>query len=122
VSDDAAADEIPPPAKKHKKRRGDPSARGGAKSESGPAFARDFPADPELQKLVAAFDEGNYALVREEAPRLAKSTPDDDVRRSARELRRRLDPDPTAVYLLAIASILLVFLACWYWMHPHAEG
>ena len=41
------------------------------------------------------------------------------VRKAARELRKRLDPDPVAVYLLAGAGLLLAFLALWYWTHPH---
>ncbi|APR83581.1 Hypothetical protein A7982_08930 [Minicystis rosea] len=85
-----------------------------------PAFARSFPDDPALAALVAAFEAGDYARVRREAPALAKRTDRDDVRAAARELRRRLDPDPLASYLLGIAALLLVFLAGWYWMHAHA--
>ena len=57
--------------------------------------------------------------MRREAPDLARRTQDDAVRRAARELRRRLDPDPVAVYMLMAAAALLVFLAGWYWLHPH---
>lgn len=84
-----------------------------------PAFARNFPKDAELDALVAAFEQGNYARVRKEAPALAKSTRSPAVRKAARELSRRIDPDPIAVYLLAAASLLLLFLAVWYWTHPH---
>ncbi|MFT3773503.1 MAG: hypothetical protein QM820_49635 [Minicystis sp.] len=101
----AEAAEEPPPA---------PTA-----DDEGPAFARGFPADPDLAALVAAFEAGDYARVRREAPALAKKTDRDDVRAAARELRRRLDPDPLAVYLLGIAAVLLVFLAGWYLMHAH---
>jgi hypothetical protein len=83
------------------------------------AFARAFPRDPALDALVAAFDAGDYARVRREAPALAKETDRDDVRAAARELARRLDPDPLAVYLLGGAAVLLAFLAAWYWSHPH---
>jgi hypothetical protein len=119
----AREEESPPPAKKGKKRRGTAAAKASERSapEGWPAFARDFPADAELTRLVEAFERGEYALVREAAPRLANSTEDDDVRRAARELRRRLDPDPLAVYLLGVAAALLVFLAYWFWTHPH-EG
>jgi hypothetical protein len=85
-----------------------------------PAFAHAFPRDAELDALVAAFEAGDYARVRREAPALAQRTEDDAVRRAARELRRRLDPDPAAVYMLLAAAMLLVFLAGWYWLHPHA--
>ena len=84
-----------------------------------PAFAADFPSDPELDDLVRAFEQGNYARVRREAPALAKRTDRPEVRRAARELARRLDPDPLAIYMLIAAALLLVFLAVWYWTHPH---
>jgi hypothetical protein len=88
-------------------------------TETVPAFARAWPRDEALDALVAAFEAGDYARVRREAPELARSTEDDAVRRAARELRRRLDPDPVAVYMLMAAAGLLVFLAGWYWLHPH---
>jgi hypothetical protein len=88
-------------------------------AETGPAFARGWPHDEALDALVAAFDAGDYARVRREAPDLARRTGDDAVRRAALELRRRLDPDPIAVYMLLAAAGLLAFLAGWYWLHPH---
>jgi hypothetical protein len=78
-----------------------------------PAFILDFPEDPDLQRLVRAFERGNYAEVRRDAERLAESTTDPAVRDAARELRRRIDPDPLAKYLLAISVLLLVFLVIW---------
>jgi hypothetical protein len=84
-----------------------------------PAFALGWPRDEALDALVVAFEAGDYARVRRDAPELARSTDDDAVRRAARELRRRLDPDPVAVYMLMAAATLLVFLAGWYWLHPH---
>lgn len=87
--------------------------------EAVPAFARAFPREPALDALVAAFEAGDYARVRREAPALARQTDDDAVRAAARELRRRLDPDPLALYLLGAAALLLLFLAGWYWAHPH---
>ena len=85
-----------------------------------PAFARAFPKNAELDRLVEAFERGDYAAVREGAPRIAKSTDRDDVRRAARELRRRIDPDPLAVYLVVVAALLLVVLAGFYFTHAHA--
>jgi hypothetical protein len=58
--------------------------------------------------------------VRREGPELARSTENDEVRRAAREIVLRLDPDPIAVYMLMAAAALLVFLAGWYWLHPHS--
>lgn len=84
-----------------------------------PSFARGFPKDAELDRLIDAFERGDYATVREDAPRLAKSTERDDVRRAARELRRRIDPDPIGVYLVGVAALLLAFLAWFYFSHAH---
>ena len=112
--------------RKRRRRRPEAEAEGealaaadGAVDEQVPAFARSWPRDAGLDALVSAFEAGNYALVRREAPALAERTGDDAVRRAARELRRRLDPDPVAVYMLMAAAALLVFLAGWYLLHPH---
>lgn len=48
-----------------------------------------------------------------------KATARDDVRLAASELRRRIDPDPLASLLLLAAMGLLVFLAFFYFAHPH---
>jgi hypothetical protein len=106
----------PVPADESTEPDGAPEARA---SEDRPAFAARFPADPELDRLVALFEAGNYAAVREGAPRLARSTDRDDVRRAARLLRDRLDPDPLARMLIVVAALLLAFLALWYWTHSH---
>ncbi|MET0793472.1 MAG: hypothetical protein ABW061_18265 [Polyangiaceae bacterium] len=78
-----------------------------------PRFLLEFPADPELQRLVRAFEAGNYQAVREGAPQLAERTEDPIVRAAARELRRRIDPDPLMKYLLWTALGLFVFVV-WY--------
>lgn len=137
MSDDAPnpdADEAEPPEadarpRRKKKRAAEAQAAAPTEHEAGepkapiehavPAFARGFPRDPALDALVAAFEAGDFARVRREAPELAKQTDRDEVRAAARELMRRLDPDPLAVYLLGIAAVLLAFLAGWYWLHPH---
>lgn len=75
-----------------------------------PRFLLEFPDDPELQQLVRAFEAGNYAAVRTGAPRLAAATEDPIVRAAARELRRRIDPDPLLKYLLWVALALFVFV------------
>ena len=78
-----------------------------------PRFLLEFPADPKLQQLVQAFEAGNYREVRERAPRLIETTEDPIVRAAARELLRRIDPDPLMKYLLWIALALFVFVV-WY--------
>lgn len=88
-------------------------------SVEGPVFVRSFPADPELDRLVAAFVAGDYGTVRAGAEKLAASTKDEAVRRAAKELRRRLDPDPLAKLLVVGAMILLAVLAAYYGANPH---
>ena len=85
-----------------------------------PAFAAHFPDDPELDRLVRLFEAGDYAAVRLGAPALARTTERDDVRRAARLLASRLDPDPLAKILLGIAALLLATLSLYYWTHSHS--
>lgn len=79
-----------------------------------PSFARDFPADPELEALVEAFRAGDYGRVRVEAPKLAEKTESEEVRRAAKLLRERIEPDPLAKVLLLLTAILLVSLTAYY--------
>ncbi len=85
-----------------------------------PGFLLEFPDDPELQRLVRAFEAGNYEAVRLGAPRLAETTEDPTVRSAARELRKRIDPDPLMKYLLWVAIALFVFVV-WYTYENHAH-
>jgi hypothetical protein len=82
-----------------------------------PRFLLGFPQDPDLQRLSAAFEAGNYALVRAEAEALAERTENPAVRDAALELRRRIDPDPLAKYLLALTAALLLSLAYFAYHH-----
>jgi hypothetical protein len=75
-----------------------------------PRFLLEFPNDPELQRLVRAFEAGNYREVRAGATKLAASTEDLAVRGAARELRGRIEPDPLMKYLLWVAIGLFVFV------------
>ena len=82
-----------------------------------PRFLLGFPQDPELARLARAFEAGNYALVRAEAEQLAERTESRAVRDAALELRRRIDPDPLAKYLLALTAALLLSLAYFAYHH-----
>jgi hypothetical protein len=82
-----------------------------------PRFLLGFPNHPDLARLAAAFEAGNYALVRAEAEALAEQTDNPAVRDAALELRRRIAPDPLAKYLLALTAALLVFLAYFAYHH-----
>ena len=87
-----------------------------------PAFAKDFPADPALAVLVDAFARGDYRTVRDEAPRLAATTTDADVKRAVELLRARIEPDPTSRLLFLLAVALLAFLTIWWVTHDGPEG
>jgi hypothetical protein len=76
-----------------------------------PRFLLKFPPDPELDRLVQAFERGNYALLRAEAEAVAERAEDPRVRDAALELKRRIEPDPLVKYLLALALGVLLFVA-----------
>jgi hypothetical protein len=84
-----------------------------------PLFAEDYPREPALDELVRAFEDGDYARVRESAPKLAASTEDPVVRASALDLRSRIDADPIAKALLVFTGALLVALTVWWVVRAH---
>jgi hypothetical protein len=75
-----------------------------------PRFLLEFPDHPELQRLVRCFEAGDYQAVREGAAKLVESAEDPIVRAAARELGRRIEPDPLMKYLLFVALGLFVFV------------
>jgi hypothetical protein len=112
----------PPRKKKRKKKAAHAVAQPPSAADERPVFARGFPDDPQLNRLVTAFDAGDYATVRARAHELVHATKNDEVRRAARELLRRIEPDRTATLLLGVAFALLAFLSWWHWSHPHGAG
>ena len=100
-------------SKKRRRRR----KVGATASKARPRFAKGFPSNAELDRLVDAFSAGNFALVRREAPALADKAEDEAVRDAARELRRRISPEPTAVYLWALGVALVLMLYGYYVMN-----
>jgi len=113
-------------AKKRKRRKQKPAAEHSSASQrqpldaSGrerPGFLLAFPEDPELERLIAAFEAGNYALVRRDAPAVAERSEDPAVREAALELRRRIDPDPLVKYLLIASVVLLLVLVAYAYSH-----
>ena len=90
-----------------------------AVSTDRPPFAESYPREPTLDDLVRAFQTGDYARVRENAPKLAASTDDAAVRASALDLRSRIDADPIAKALLVFTGILLAALTVWWVVHAH---
>ena len=78
-----------------------------------PRFLLAFPEEPELQRLVRAFEAGDYQTVRAGAAELVNRSENPIVRAAARELRKRIDPDPLMKYLLWVALGLFAFVV-WY--------
>jgi hypothetical protein len=91
-------------------------------SDPRPYFARAYPKNAELEALVAAFDRGDYATVRTDAPALAARAGDPAVKRAAEDLARRIQPDSLSAALVVIGAGLLLFLVYTYWGHaPHDD-
>ena len=137
----------PAPAKKRKKKRKLAAPETDLRA-AWPGFAKSFPDHPAGEALVLAFEQGNYASVREGAKKLLELSSEraektasskskgnelphplppspeerDAIRSAARELIRRTEPDPLAVYMVLGAVALLAFLSIWYWSHPHGAG
>ncbi len=84
-----------------------------------PSFARDYPQNEELTRLVQAFQRGDFAEVREHAPKLAKDSEEEEVRAAAIDLRRRLDPHAAAAILWGLGVALLVLLFGYYVGNSH---
>jgi hypothetical protein len=85
-----------------------------------PRFLLDFPEDPELERLIGAFEAGDYAEVRRLAPRVVKAAASPAVKDAAREIRRRIEPDPLIRYLLfAAVGLFVVIVAYVYTNHAH---
>ena len=82
-----------------------------------PAFTRDFPREAQLDALVRAFVDGDYARVRRDAPGIAKTAERDDVRLAARALLDRTQADPLMVWLLVLTGVLLLTLSLYWWTH-----
>ncbi|MBI2389361.1 MAG: hypothetical protein HYV09_07170 [Deltaproteobacteria bacterium] len=78
-----------------------------------PPFARSYPRDAELDRLVAYFQRGNHRAVRDRAEALAQKTSDPKVAAAARDLRARIEPDPLARVLLGATLALLLVLTAW---------
>lgn len=115
------------PKKKRKKKRAGPPRQEGpvqraeldAAGRERPRFLLRFPQDQSLEALIAAFEAGNYARVREDAPKLARSTERLDVKAAAEELLRRIEPDPLLKFLLGVAAALFVLVVAYVY---HAHG
>jgi len=88
-----------------------------------PPFAKGYPDDAELDRLVATFETGDYLRAREGALALAK-TAEPAVRDAALDLASRTKPEPIAAVFFVLAALLLLSLAGYWTAHdgpdPHA--
>jgi hypothetical protein len=84
-----------------------------------PAFARGYPRTADLDELLRAFRSGDYGKVRELAPAMLERAKDEQEKKAIADLRRRIDADPTALYLFGLTLALLVFLVVWFYAHKH---
>jgi hypothetical protein len=73
--------------------------------EAKPLPGAGTPAGEELVRANAAFEAGNYQLVREICAKLGEA-PDDEVARAARELRARTAIDPVQIGVLVACLAL----------------
>jgi hypothetical protein len=85
-----------------------------------PPFARTFPRVAAIETLLNAYVAGDFAYVREHAPLVAADNSEDEaVVAAARDLRRRIEPHPTATILWGLGVALLVMLFGYYLMASH---
>jgi hypothetical protein len=87
-----------------------------------PAFAKDFPSDPALDALVAAFDRGDFGRVRRDGAKLVSGAAPSEVKAAARVLVARTGADPLSIVLFALTAGLLVFLAGYWWWKAGGLG
>ncbi|MGH7282112.1 MAG: hypothetical protein ACRELY_11350 [Polyangiaceae bacterium] len=74
-----------------------------------------------IDELEKAFARGDYSVVTKGAPALTKSE-DDDVRKRAEKLVRRVTPDAAATVIFIVAALLLVAIAFYFELRPEAKG
>jgi len=78
-----------------------------------PAFAQNYPSDARLQKLLQAFQAGNYAYVREQVRTRNRDIETEAVARAMQDLVRRTQPDPLALWLFGGAAGLWLIITAW---------
>lgn len=115
----------PAPKKRKKKRKAAPLAAAmderSELDEQGrerPAFLLRFPVDAALEELIEAFERGDYRKVRELSPGVIARSERAEVQAAARELLRRIEPDPLLKFLLFASMALFVAVVAYvYYAH-----
>lgn len=120
----AGSDEPPRRKKKKKKKKVEEPLTAAGRPEldprgfERPRFLLRFPEDSELEGLMKAFEAGDYARVRTEAPKLAERTSRPEVKRAAEELLRRIETDPLIKFLLLLSiGLFTAVVAYVYYVH-----
>lgn len=118
-ADDGDGDEASKPAAQKAEKLEDADKPAAERAD----FAKHYPEDAALQKLLAAFDRGDYFAVRRDAEGVAKATKDPAVARAARDLRQRIEPAKTASLLLLVGLALAVFVGGYFLLqHEHRDA
>lgn len=84
-----------------------------------PRFIFTYPKEPELNRLVGAFERGDFRAVREGATRLSETATDPAVKAAAQDLLQRIQPDPLVRWFWVVAVLVFTFLVAWsYFQSP----
>lgn len=97
-----------------------PEARESSRRSTRAKFLDDLPDHPDLSPLIDAFENGNYAQLRELARALEQRSPESEVLDDALDLVARTAPDPIAKSLLLLSCAFFILLVIWvYFIHVH---
>ena len=89
------------------------AARRRRQSPARPRFLAHFPEHEVLSEAILAFESGDYAEVRRLCEDLLTREDDVELRRSATELLRRIEPDRLVVVILWGSFALLLLVILW---------
>ena len=89
-------------------------------STARPSFAATYPETERVGAMLSAFGRGNYRDARRMAASILKESEDASERAAAQDLKRRMAPSPTAIYILLISAGLLAYVTVHYgWLSNH---
>jgi hypothetical protein len=86
-----------------------------------PPFAAGYPDDARLDRALELLRVGNYRAMRALVEPLTLGDGEPAVAAAARDLVRRISPDPIAFVLLGVTALLLLTLTLWSLHESKAE-